>query len=658
MNSNYLRGFVLACVFMGLLFCWGTARTEGEKQDAQRSFWYDASSQSTLADAKQAVFHAYRGILTQGYLPGSTWVKLRVKGRPDHGVPQNLVLRIRPTYLDNIALFDPDVELQPRVTGDNVLNPEYLVRPTTLGFRIPLQEKDRDIYLRLISTSTHLMDIELMAEEKFLRAESIQAFWHGIFFGVMALILLWALVSWIDKRDVLLGLFFLKHLVVTLYALGYLGYLPYAFPAGQGVLNPDIIFSSTVFAVMVVSLKFQIGVLNEYGLQGWRLKIFKWIFVTPLLAVVLALTGSIQEALKLVALVTAVTSLLLFLVVLLTPVNRLKKNTRMHFALSELSRESTLSNETVQKLHRLSSPLSKSVLLAYYGAIVLVLVAAATQTLGLLQGDVVVLYAYLFHSFISSILILFLLLFRGRNLQRQQNEIARQMARTQGELAAERLAQEDQGRMVEMLGHEIKTPLAVLQFAIDEWVNDAKERDKINESIDQIRKVTERSIVAILQSRTEVTFEMVDLIPLLLRQVNSTNEPDRFRFRGPDAAVIYSNALLIEQVLGNLIDNALKYGKASTVIEVSICLSEHARLGKESEGFEIAISNQIGLAGSPEPGMVFKKYYRAEGSKKQPGSGLGLYLVQAFIRFLNGEIDYRLRDNRVEFLLWLPVKQF
>ena len=323
-----------------------------------------------------------------------------------------------------------------------------------------------------------------------------------------------------------------------------------------------------------------------------------------------------------------------------------------------ISRKSTISNEMVQKLRSLSSPLSKPLLLAYYGAIVLVLVAAATQTLGLLQGDVVVLYAYLFHSFISSVLILFLLIFRGRNLQRQQNEIASQMARTQGELTAQRLAQEDQGRMVEMLGHEIKTPLAVLQFAIDEWVTDDKEREKVNESIDQIKTLTERSIDAILQSRTEVTFETVDLIPLIHRQVNSTNEPDRFSLSIPDVAVIYSNALMIEQVFGNLFDNALKYGKDSSPIEVIIRLSEQERLGKESGGFEITISNQVGLAGLPEPEMVFKKYYRAEGSKSQSGSGLGLYLVQAFIRFLNGEIDYRCRDNRVEFVLWLPVKKF
>jgi signal transduction histidine kinase len=658
LNFKFTRNLILMHLFVALGVFSSIVNASAESQPAAKAYWYDNSSHSTLADAKQATFTTYRGILTLGYLPGDTWVKIRVKGQADAQPSEKWVLWIRPTYLDEVSLFDPDGQQLNRVTGDRVLSPEYLVRPTSLGFRIPIEKYDRDIYLKLNSSSTHLIDIQLMTEDEFLRAESFQAFWQGIFFGVMGLILLWALVSWIDKRDALLGLFFFKHLVVTFYAVGYLGYLPFVFSAGLGVLNPDTIFSFTVFAVMAVGLRFQIGVLTEYGLYGWRLNIFKSIYIIPILAVVLAALDRTQEALNLVALITAITSILLFLIVLITPVRSLSKSTRMKSALRGLSPDSALSSDMIQTLHNFSSPLSKPILLAYYGAIVVALVAAATQTLGLLQGDVVVLYAYLLHSFISSVLILFLLLFRGRNLQRQQNEIASHMARAQGELAAQRLAQEDQGRMVEMLGHEIKTPLSVLQFAIDEWVHDTKERNKFNESIDQIKTVTERSIKAIEQSRTEVTVETLDLVSLVRQQFNKTKDPSKFSVIFPDVAEIYGNRLLIEQILGNLFDNALKYGLNSTPIEVSIRFCEQIRFGKSFEGFELTVVNQVEASGFPDPEKLFKKYYRAESSKSKPGSGLGLYLVQSFVRFLNGEIACNLRNNRVEFVLWLPVKKF
>ena len=658
MILNFIRELFLFLALIGAIFSSPVAISDTHPQSINKSVWYDHSGHSSLMEAMKQTFTPFKGILTQGYKPGSTWVKIHIKGKSDVQNIKELVIWIRPTYLDDISLFDPDGGQHHRVTGDRVQSPDYLVNPTSLGFRIPLQTYDRDIYLRLNSTSTHLMDIQLMTEDEFLRAESFQAFWQGLFFGVMGLILIWALVSWIDKRDALLGLFFLKHLVVTFYAVGYLGYLSYVFPAGQGTLNPDIIFSFTVFAVMAIGLRFQIGVLTEYGLNGWRLNIFKWIYTVPVLAIFLAFSGMMQEALKLVAVVTALTSVLLFLVVLITPVHRLSKGTRVKTALRALSSEVAVNNNIIETLHNLSNPLSKPIILAYYGAIVFTLVAAATQTLGLLQGDVIVLYAYLLHSFISSILILFLLLLRGRNLQHQQNEISSHMARAQGELAAQRLAQEDQGRMVEMLGHEIKTPLSVLQFAVDEWVKDAKERDKVNESIDQIRTVTERSIEAIRQSNTELTFEMLDLVSLIEQHVNYTTDPARFHVVTPEFAEIIGNRLLIEQVLGNLFDNALKYSLDSTLIEVSIRFVEQPRLGKSCGGFELIVSNQVGASGFPDPEKLFKKYYRAESSKNKPGSGLGLYLVQSFMRFLDGEIVYRLRNNSVEFVIWLPVKKF
>ena len=126
----------------------------------------------------------------------------------------------------------------------------------------------------------------------------------------------------------------------------------------------------------------------------------------------------------------------------------------------------------------------------------------------------------------------------------------------------------------------------------------------------------------------------------------------------PDTAVIYGDRLVVEQILGNLIDNALKYGDASSPVLISVCQSEQVRLGGYFTGFETTISNQIGRAGSPAAEQVFKKYYRADSAKNYPGSGLGLYLVQAFTRFLNGEVAFRIRDNRVEFVVWLPNKKF
>ncbi len=654
------RSFIfegLFALFCCLLFGWGAHAMEPRGSE-QKAYWYDATGRATLDEAQKSVYTSYTGILTQGYLPGATWLKLHVKGVASESASQKFVLWIRPTYLDSVTLFDPALAVEPRFTGDGVPKPSYLGRPTSLGFRLPTQEYDREVYLRVESTSTHLIEARLMTADQFLDAESFEAFWQGIFFGVMGLILLWALLAWMDNRDHLLGLFFLKHFMVLLYSVGYLGYFGYVLEPGHRIFNPDIAFSFTIFAVVTTNLKFQIGLLAEYGMRGWRIGIFRLVYLAPAIAIALVIVHRMQFALELMALVTAITSVVLFLVVLITPVKRLSRLVRPDIDPAAVASNSIIDRHRQSDHGELARPLSKPMLLAYYGVTVLLLLPTASQTLGWYQGDMIVLYGYLFQSFISSILVIVLLMVRTRVTRRQQNEVARQMARAQGELTAQRLAQEDQGRMVEMLGHEIKTPLSVLQFAIDEWVADAKEREKLSESIDQIRTVTERSVDTIRQSLTQTEFQRVDLVALIDQQVNKTMSPERFTFRMPDTAVIFGDPLVVEQILGNLVDNSLKYGDLSSPIVISVALSQQVRLGQYYTGFETTISNQIGRAGSPAAEQVFKKYYRADSAKSQPGSGLGLYLVQAFTRFLNGEIVYRVRDNRVEFVVWLPVKKF
>ena len=372
----------------------------------------------------------------------------------------------------------------------------------------------------------------------------------------------------------------------------------------------------------------------------------------------MAIFQKVQSALELMALVTAITSIMFLFVVSITPVRRLSSFTLNSIDSSGMAVDPMAPHYRKLDTSQLSRPLSKPMMLSYYGVTVLLLVPTSSQTLGWYQGDMIVLYGYLFQSFISSILVIILLLVRGRVTRRQQNEIARQMARAQGELTAQRLAQEDQGRMVEMLGHEIKTPLSVLQFAIDEWVTDAKEREKLNKSIGQIRTVTERSVETIRRSLKEITLQSVDLVELINQQVNKTMLAERFKVTMPEKALVYGDQLVVDQILGNLIDNALKYGDSSNPVVISVCHSKQVRLGGYLPGFETTISNQIGRAGSPEAEQVFKKYYRADSAKNYPGSGLGLYLVQAFTRFLNGEVAFRIRDNRVEFVVWLPIKKF
>ena len=90
-------------------------------------------------------------------------------------------------------------------------------------------------------------------------------------------------------------------------------------------------------------------------------------------------------------------------------------------------------------------------------------------------------------------------------------------------------------------------------------------------------------------------------------------------------------------VLANLVDNALKYSPENSAV------SFHAGLlsGHQPPMVRFCVSNAVGIAGMPDRGRMFEKYYRSPAAQHQIGSGLGLYLVRGLVEALGGTVDCR-----------------
>lgn len=117
-----------------------------------------------------------------------------------------------------------------------------------------------------------------------------------------------------------------------------------------------------------------------------------------------------------------------------------------------------------------------------------------------------------------------------------------------------------------------------------------------------------------------------------------------------DLPLLWIDAVLMEQVLVNLIENAAKYSPASSPIDISsqiengCCLLRVADYG----------------AGVPcgQEQKIFEKFHRAVPETDQSGVGLGLALCKSIVEAHDGTIDVRNRVGKgAEFTLSLPLRE-
>ena len=110
------------------------------------------------------------------------------------------------------------------------------------------------------------------------------------------------------------------------------------------------------------------------------------------------------------------------------------------------------------------------------------------------------------------------------------------------------------------------------------------------------------------------------------------------------------DAVLFEQVLFNLLDNAAKYAPPHTSISIQTWRDDHAAcLQILDEGRGIA---------DDDAERIFEKFYRAsKGDRVRAGTGLGLAISRGFVEAMGGTISAGNRSDRqgAVFTIRLPI---
>jgi signal transduction histidine kinase len=201
--------------------------------------------------------------------------------------------------------------------------------------------------------------------------------------------------------------------------------------------------------------------------------------------------------------------------------------------------------------------------------------------------------------------------------------------------------------LIATLSHDMRTPLASIKgyasaLLLDDVEWDSETRVDFLQAIEAESDHLDHLITDILDSAAieagvlPMEIEPV-LLPRLIRRVverfSHRNERHRFVVKlPPELSVVEADAQRIEQVLSNLIDNAVKYSPNGGAIVVRGEVRERDVLVQ-------VIDQGIGIA--PEDvAKLFERFFRAGavGSRTVAGTGLGLPISDAIVRAHGGRI--------------------
>lgn len=230
-------------------------------------------------------------------------------------------------------------------------------------------------------------------------------------------------------------------------------------------------------------------------------------------------------------------------------------------------------------------------------------------------------------------------------------------------LASEHEARDEQERFLDMISHEYRTPLAIIQANID--LLGMKETADIcmqSGSLGKMQRAVDR-LVGIFESARRrksldanaltMDMEPVEFLGCFRRAIGAARDfwGERFVCSGepsPDC-VLLADRHLLKTVLLNLLDNAIKFSPADEIVQISVRQSR--------ETLVLEIRNRSAHPLSPDTASLFRKYNRGSNSAGTSGTGVGLYLAGSIAEQHNGNLTFSVDGgDLVTVTLSLPLE--
>lgn len=215
---------------------------------------------------------------------------------------------------------------------------------------------------------------------------------------------------------------------------------------------------------------------------------------------------------------------------------------------------------------------------------------------------------------------------------------------------------EKQKRFITDAGHEIKTPLTIidadaelvgLDCGENEWLEDIRKQTKrltaLTNDLIYLAKMEEGQ-----KSSTKIEFPLSDVVEETAEsfRARAVNENKKLDIDIQPEITYCGDEKAIRQLVSILVDNAVKYSDGIKIISVK--LEGQGGTSKLSKGFRLQVFNSCEHIEPESVKHLFDRFYRAEQSRNSQtgGYGIGLSVAKAVVDAHKGKITADTADGK------------
>ena len=205
---------------------------------------------------------------------------------------------------------------------------------------------------------------------------------------------------------------------------------------------------------------------------------------------------------------------------------------------------------------------------------------------------------------------------------------------------------EKKDEFIAMTSHELKTPITSLSGYLQLIKKMMPPDDKNYKLIDRCYKQVEKlsffindllEFTRVQSGKFSLQLETFNMLSLITEYFESHQDSGCHQFRliaEKDEILVHADPLRIEQVIANLLGNAIKYSPDGGMVEVTV--------SEQADFVTVSVKDEgIGIDAAAVE-QLFSQFYRAvNASYKIPGLGMGLFIAKQILERHNGSISVR-----------------